>query len=241
MKLLLISNSTNYGEEYLSYPKDEIRRFLGEKRINALFIPYAGVTISYDDYAGKVRNRFNEIGHELRSIHTYPDPVPAVRKANAIVVGGGNTFMLAFMLHKLGILSEIRDKALNECPFIGWSAGANIASPTICTTNDMPIIQPASFNSLGLVPFQINPHYTDFNPPGHAGETRQARLEEFLEINQEKTVIGLREGSILKIIDTHVELSGEKNISIFSFGKAVQELPPGSNLNFLMELPHPED
>jgi dipeptidase E len=235
MKLLLISNSTNYGEEYLSYPKSEIKNFLGKTRINALFIPYAGVTISYDEYAAKVRNRFNEIGHDIKSIHTYPDPVLAVRSADAIVVGGGNTFMLAFMLHKLGLISEIRDKVLSECPFIGWSAGANVASPTICTTNDMPIIQPASFDALGLVPFQINPHYTDFIQPGHAGETRQARIEEFLEINREKKVIGLREGCMLKINDNTVDLIGEKNICIFTFGQMTHELPPGSNLNFLME------
>jgi len=159
MKLLLISNSTNPGEQYLDYPKQNIREFLGEKHIKALFIPYAAVTFSYDDYEQKVRDRFREAGHDIISIHHYTDPVVAVRKASAIVVGGGNTWMLLKLLHDHRLIEPVREKVLAGTPYIGWSAGSNVACPTIMTTNDMPVAEPSSFKAFNLIPFQINPHY----------------------------------------------------------------------------------
>ena len=178
MKLLLISNSTNAGEEYLDYPKYNIKKFLGDKPVKALFIPYAAVTFSFDDYEAKVANRFKELGHDVVSIHRFSDPVKAVEEAEAIVVGGGNTWQLLKMTQDNGLIEPIRKKVLGGTPYIGWSAGSNMACPTLRTTNDMPIIEPDTFNALKLISFQINPHYLDANPDGHAGETREQRIEE---------------------------------------------------------------
>ena len=196
MRLLLISNSTNPGEQYLDYPKQNIREFLGDKHIKALFIPYAAVTFSYDDYELKVRDRFREVGHDIISIHHYTDPVSAVQKASAIVVGGGNTWMLLKLLHDHKLIEPVREKILAGTPYIGWSAGSNVACPTIRTTNDMPVAEPSSFRAFNLIPFQINPHYLDANPAGHAGETREQRIEEFIEVNPGIWVAGLREGTM---------------------------------------------
>jgi len=176
MRLLLISNSTNAGEAYLDYPKHQIREFLGSHSLNCLFIPYAGVTISFDDYEARVQERFAEVGHTVTSIHHAPDPVHAVEEADAIVVGGGNTFQLIKMIQDMGLIEPVRKKIMAGTPYVGWSAGSNVTCPTIRTTNDMPILEPDSFSAFNLVPFQINPHYTDKNPPGHAGETREDRI-----------------------------------------------------------------
>ncbi|PKP20618.1 MAG: dipeptidase PepE, partial [Bacteroidetes bacterium HGW-Bacteroidetes-21] len=192
MRLLLISNSTNAGEAYLNYPKHNIKAFLGEKPVKALFIPYAGVTFSFDDYEAKVKSRFNEIGHDIVSIHHFANPVEAVENAEAIVVGGGNTFHLLKLIHENGLTEPVRKKVLAGMPFIGWSAGSNVACPTIMTTNDMPICDPKGFDAFNFVPFQINPHYLDAHPDGHAGETREQRLEEFIIANPETYVLGLR-------------------------------------------------
>ena len=138
----MISNSTMAGEAYLDYPKYHIRDFLGKDRVKCLFIPYAGVTISFDDYEARVRERFAEIGHDVRSIHHATDPVAAVEKAEAIVVGGGNTFQLIKMIQDFGLIEAVRKKVLGGTPFVGWSAGSNVCCPTIRTTNDMPILEP---------------------------------------------------------------------------------------------------
>ncbi len=234
MRLLLISNSTNAGEAYLDYPKNEIRNFLGEKRVTGLFLPYAGVTMTFDDYAEKVKNRFNEVGHDIRSIHEFSDPVKAVREAEAIIVGGGNTFHLIKMIRENGLIGPVREKVLNGTPYIGWSAGSNMACPTIRTTNDMPIVQPDSFDAFHLVPFQINPHYLDSNPDGHAGETREDRISEFLVVNQQMTVLGLREGCILHIQDGSMKLIGSKPVRIFRFGKDPVEMHAGEDLSMFL-------
>ena len=158
MRLLLISNSTNAGEEYLDYPKEEIGRFLGEKSVKALFIPYAAVTFSFSDYEKKVQNRFREVGHDIESIHNYSDPVKAIEEAEAIVVGGGNTWQLLKIIIDNRLIEPVRNKVFEGTPYIGWSAGSNMACPTIRTTNDMPILEPGAFNAFSLIPFQINPH-----------------------------------------------------------------------------------
>jgi len=224
MRLLLISNSTNAGEAYLDYPKFNIRDFLGEKPVDCLFIPYAGVTISFDDYEQRVKDRFQEVGHKVHSIHHAADPVKAVEEAEAIVVGGGNTFQLIKMIQDNGLIEAVRSKVLSGTPFVGWSAGSNVCCPTICTTNDMPILEPSSFNAFNLVPFQINPHYTDKNPPGHAGETREDRIMEFLAANKSTTVLGLREGCMFLVEDKNMKLIGENPVRLFRYEKEGVEL-----------------
>lgn len=234
MKLLLISNSTNAGEEYLDYPKYNIKEFLGEKPVKALFIPYAGVTFSFDDYEAKVSNRFKEIGHDIVSIHHSKDPVKAVEEAEAIVIGGGNTWQLLKMTQDNGLIEPIRKKVLGGTPYIGWSAGSNMACPSLRTTNDMPIIEPDSFNSLNLISFQINPHYLDANPDGHAGETREQRIQEFLEINPDLYVVGLREGTMLRLEGKVLNLIGPRDMRIFRKGDSPYEVNTGSDLSFLL-------
>lgn len=236
MKLLLISNSTMPGEPYLDYPKYEIQKFLGKKSITALFIPYAAVTFSFDKYCEKVEERFAEIGHHIIGIHTYENPVKAIEQAEAIVVGGGNTWQLVRMMHERKLMNPIRERVFNETPYIGWSAGANVACPALRTTNDMPIIDPLGFECIGLVPFQINPHYLDANPEGHAGETREQRINEFLEINPDMYVAGLREGTMLKLENEHLKLVGKRSCRIFKKGKEPQELSSDDNFNFLLKL-----
>jgi dipeptidase E len=234
MRLLLISNSTNAGEAYLEYPKQNIKEFLGEKIKKVLFVPYAAVTFSFDDYAQKVQTRFSEIGIEVASIHTFKNPIEAVQNAEAIVVGGGNTFHLTKLLQENNLISAIREKVLGGTPFVGWSAGSNVACPTICTTNDMPIVQPQSFSVLNLVKFQINPHYLDANPDGHAGETREQRIEEFIEANKNVYVVGLREGTMLKIENQQIKLIGKRSARIFKFGTQPVELNSSDDFGFLM-------
>ncbi|MRR23328.1 dipeptidase PepE [bacterium] len=235
MRLLLISNSTNAGEAYLDYPKRNIRDFLGTKKVKALFIPYAAVTFSYDEYEEKVRNRFQEVGHDVVSIHRFRDPVKAVTEAPAIVVGGGNTWMLLRCLREKKLIGPVRSKVLGGTPYIGWSAGSNVTCPTIMTTNDMPVTAPSSFRAFGLIPFQINPHYLDANPAGHAGETREQRIQEFIEVNREVYVAGLREGTMFLVEDKKLSLIGPRNARIFRYGSDPSEVKPGSDLSFLLE------
>jgi dipeptidase E len=150
------------------------------------------------------------------------------------MVGGGNTFHLVSCMHEYGIMDAIRRKIQRGMPFVGWSAGANVACPTMKTTNDMPICEPPSFNGLKMVPFQINPHYLDANPAGHAGETREQRIQEFLIVNKEMTVVGLREGCLLEITGDSMKLVGKRPLRIFRFGKEPVEAEPGDNLDFLL-------
>lgn len=233
MRLLLFSNSTNAGEEYLEYPMPFIKDFLGEKRLKAIFIPYAGVALSYDDYEIKVKARFNQFGLEIKSIHHYQDPVEAIESSQAIVVGGGNTFHLTAMLQAKGLIEAIRNRVLEGIPYIGWSAGSNITCPTICTTNDMPIVQPENFKALNLIRFQINPHYLDANPDGHAGETREMRINEYIAINRYVYVAGLREGTMLTIDDGKIKFQGNVTMRVFKYGTAPHEYGPGDDLEFL--------
>jgi len=224
MRLLLISNSTNPGEPYLDYPKHQIKDFLGTQKVDCLFIPFAGVTFSFDDYEKKVKERFEEVGHTIHSIHHSPDPAAAVEEAEAIVVGGGNTFQLIKMIQDQELIEPVRKKVLAGTPYVGWSAGSNVCCPTIRTTNDMPILEPQGFHAFNLVPFQINPHYTDKNPPGHAGETREDRIMEYLAANPGDTVLGLREGCMFLIEGSRMSLIGEHTARCFRQGVAPVEL-----------------
>jgi dipeptidase E len=234
-RLLLLSNSTNYGEEYLRHPLSAIRSFLGEGCKRVLFVPFAGVRMSYDDYAAKVRERFREIGYELDSVHESGDAARAVAEAEAIAVGGGNTFHLLRGLYEANLLEVIRARVSNGTPYVGWSAGSNVACPTIKTTNDMPVVEPPSFDALSLVPFQINPHYTEAVVPNHNGETRKERLLEFIEANPQMTVVGLREGTALRIEGDRVSLLGDKSAVVFRKGEEPEEFGSSDSLQFLLQ------
>ncbi|MDP2423773.1 MAG: dipeptidase PepE [Bacteroidales bacterium] len=240
-RLLLISNSTNAGEEYLGWPRQLISDFMkdtGVKRL--LFLPWAGVNLadgleaSWDVYEQRVNGVFNLLGLEVYSIHKEKDPIKAVENAEAMAVGGGNTFHLVYMMHKTGILDAVKKRIGEGMHFMGWSAGANVACPTMCTTNDMPIIEPASFTCLNLVPFQINPHYLDAHAQGHGGETREQRINEFLDINREITVVGLREATALWVENNHIALKGSRPLRLFGHGKEPVEYQPGEDINFLL-------
>ena len=233
MNLLLISNSTNAGEAYLKYPIQEIAKTL-EGIDEVVFVPYAAVTFSYDEYEAKVQDRFNEIGVKVRSIHHAINKRNFIRHAKAIVIGGGNTFALLKKMQEEELLDMIFHRVKAGVPYIGWSAGSNVTCPTICTTNDMPIVQPESFRAIGLVSFQINPHYLDANPEGHAGETREQRIKEYLEANRSRYVVGLREGCMLRINDNGIELIGSRSMRVFKKGMETFEVQPGENIDFLI-------
>lgn len=236
MRLLLISNSTNPGEQYLDYPKHRIRTFLQADKVSkVIFIPYAAVSFSYDEYVAKVQQRFDEFDVRVEGIHRCANPSDAIEQAQAIVVGGGNTFHLLKNIYEAGILDAIRRKVAAGTPYAGWSAGANLACPTICTTNDMPIVQPPSFDAFNLVPFQINPHYLDHHPAGFAGETREQRIAEYIIANPHRFVAGLRESSMLLIEGDRMELIGEKTLRIFHHQRETRELIPGDVSCFLEE------
>lgn len=240
MRLLLISNSTMAGEAYLGWPRNFIKDFLKDDAKEVLFIPYAGVNLSndglqasWDAYEKRVADVYATLGYTLKSIHQFADPVQAVRDAKAIAVGGGNTFYLVYMMHKTGVMQAIRKKVLNGTPYMGWSAGSNVACPTLRTTNDMPIIEPESFDCLNILPFQINPHYLDAHPDGHGGETREQRINEFIAVNRDMTVVGLREACLLQMEGDKLELKGSHPMRIFNFGNEPYEVEPGSDLSFL--------
>lgn len=232
-RILMISNSTNAGEEYLKYPIERIGAHL--KGVNeVVFIPYAAVTFSYAEYERRVQERFNEIGVRVRSIHRAKNPLKAIREAEAICVGGGNTFALAKKMQEQGLMRAILRKVKSGTPYVGWSAGCNVCCPTICTTNDMPIVEPESFKAINAVRFQINPHYLDANPEGHAGETREQRILEYIEANPRRYVVGLREGCMLLLEDGHLELIGSRPMRIFKKGVPTYEVEPGDDLSFLL-------
>ncbi len=241
-KLLLISNSTNPGEPYLGWPRPYIKEFLDRYSVKeVLFIPFAGVSLSkegldasYDVYEQRVAGVFAELGAKLVSIHRYAEPIKAISNAQAIAVGGGNTFHLVHELHVRGLMEPIRERANNGMPYMGWSAGSNIACPTLMTTNDMPIIQPPSFNAMNLVPFQINPHYLDKNPEGHGGETREDRINEYLVINPNVTVVGLREACLLEVRDGKLLHRGSRQLRVFRANVAPTEIDSDTDVSFLL-------
>ena len=233
-RLLLISNSTNYGASFLEHTTEAIKDFLGRQVTTVLFVPFAGVRFTYDDYVTRVRARFEDMGYGLESVHAVANAPEAIKRAQALVVGGGNTFHLLRELYTRGLLEPVRERVLAGVPFIGWSAGANVACPTIKTTNDMPIVEPPSFSALGFVPFQINPHYTDAPLPQHSGETRAERLAEFVEANPQVYVVGLREGSMLRIEGLTITLMGPHHVTLFLKGQAPTDYTSMDSLEFLL-------
>jgi dipeptidase E len=235
MRLLLVSNSTNPGEEYLSWPRKAIKDFLGDIPKKALFIPYAAVTFSYDEYEAKVAKVFSALGYTITGIHHAWEPVQAVEEAEIIVIGGGNTWRLVQQMREHNLMEAIKRKVESGTPYIGWSAGSNVACPSMKTTNDMPIVDPRGLSTLNLVPFQINPHYLDAHPEGHGGETREDRIREFLEVNPDTFVLGLREACLLRREDNDLQLIGSKPVRLFKKGWNTCEIAPGEDLSFLLE------
>lgn len=233
-RLLLLSNSTNPGEPYLSWPETHIKDFLGDSVIKILFIPYAGVTITYDEYFQSVGNQLAKFGYQVDSIHQIELVEDFLSRYHAIAIGGGNTFQLASILQKKKLMAPIRKAVESGMPFIGWSAGSNITSPSIKTTNDMPIVEPESFDGLNLVPFQINPHYTEATIPNHGGESREMRLQEFIKINQNMDVIGLPEGSLLRIEGDQMRFAGKGFCKLFHYDKESQIFKDGDDLSWAL-------
>jgi dipeptidase E len=231
-RLLLISNSTQPGQGYLEHCADELVTFLAGVR-TVLFVPYA--LHDLDAYAATSRSRFAELGFELSSVHNAGDPVAAVHAADAIFVGGGNTFRLLDRMYGFGLVDAIRERVEAGAPYVGTSAGTNVACPTIKTTNDMPIVQPPTFAALNLVPFNINAHYVDRDPDvAHGGETREQRILQFHEENPEP-VLGLREQTMLRVEGDAVELRGNGvGARLFQRGEDARECRPGDRLDSLL-------
>ncbi len=211
---------------------DEVRDFLGATH-RVLFVPYA--IHDLDDYLEKVRGLMEPWGFTVDSTHETDDPQAAIADAEAIFVGGGNTFRLLDRCIAMDLMDPIRERVAAGVPYMGSSAGSNMASPTIMTTNDMPIVYPPTFEALDLIPFQINPHYVDTDPEStHKGETREQRLNEYHEMN-ELFVLGLREGSLVRREGDEVELRGTIGARLFRQGQEAEEYVPGDRLDFLLD------
>ena len=229
-RVLLISNSTLYGSGYLDHAEGEIRDFLGNAA-QVLFVPFA--LHDRSAYAAMARERFQKMGYGLESIHTAVDAQRAVNDAEAIFIGGGNTFRLLKAIYDADVLQTIQTRVAEGMPYIGSSAGANVAGPTIKTTKDMPIVQPPSFDALGLVPFQISPHFLDPDPNStHMGETQEERILQFLEEN-DTPVAGLREGAMVRVEKGSTVLKGSSGARIFRKGHDPVETNPGEQLDHL--------
>lgn len=229
-RLLLISNSTNHGQGYLDHVISEIDDFLGPVR-RLVFVPFA--LKDREGYGAKIGERLKAIGVEVRTLTADEVGRRLAQDAEAVFTGGGNTFRLLKTLQDSGLLPILRERALAGLPYIGSSAGTNIAAPTIRTTNDMPIVQPASFEALGLVPFQINPHYIDADPGStHMGETREQRLKEFHEENK-TPVVGIREGAWIRVEGDHAKLGGSRGARIFRRDQEPEERRTGESLDDL--------
>lgn len=232
MQLLLLSSSRADNSEYLAPGIAHIDKILGDIR-RVLFIPYAGISVGYDDYQQMVQSALSAIDVQVDSIHQFEDPNIAVNEAQAIMIGGGNTFHLLHQLYQNQVLELIREKVKSGMPYIGWSAGSNVAGQSIRTTNDMPIIEPPSFTALNLLPFQLNPHYTDFKPAGFHGETRDMRLNEFMLLNPHTPVVGLPEGSALLLQDNQLSYVGPSYGYLF-VGGLKTAIEPGACISNLM-------
>ena len=230
-RLLLVSSSRVHGSGYLDHCESHLRElFAGARRV--LFVPHA--LADHDAYAGTARRRFEAMGFALDSIHEAEDPRRAVDQAEGVFIGGGNTFRLLHALYSLDLLEPLRRRAGEGMPYMGTSAGSNVACATIMTTNDMPIIYPPSFEALGLVPFNINPHYLDPDPAStHKGETRETRIREFHEVNA-APVVGLREGAMLRVRGSGMVLLGAVGGKLFRQGREPQEIVDGQALSALL-------
>lgn len=233
-QLLLLSNSRDGQGRFLHHVRDELAaHFAGVRTIT--FVPYASVIGGWDAYTTLVRETFASMNIAVESMHDAPNALAQVVNAEAIAIGGGNTFHLAAHIQRAGILSALRERVLAGAPYLGWSAGSVIACPTIQTTNDMPIAQPDTFQALGLVGFQINAHFTDVHPPGFQGETRRQRLAEFVATNRDVSVVGLPEGTWLDVRGAAVALQGAFNAPVFRYATEERVLRTGEDAGAELE------
>ena len=230
MNILLASTSTLYGGKYLEYIKSEIAElFTGIDEI--VFIPFARPGgVSHDDYTQKVKEFFAQLNIKVKGLHEFDNPKSALYDAKGFFTGGGNTFLLVKTLHELDLMLALKENVQNGKPYLGTSAGSNIGGLNMKTTNDMPIVYPPSFECMGLVPFNLNPHYLDPNPDlKHNGETRETRIQEFLTQNDTK-VVGLREGNWIRKIGNRITVEGKETTRIFENDKEPYEIMSGTEL-----------
>ncbi|WP_294820057.1 dipeptidase PepE [uncultured Flavobacterium sp.] len=232
-KLIIASTSTLHGGNYLEYLRPVLAGHF-KKCSSLLFIPYARPGgISHDDYTQRVAAFFAQLNITVKGVHEFEDPASAVASAEALFTGGGNTFLLVTQLYKTGVMTALKNAIENGTPYLGSSAGSNICGLTMQTTNDMPIIYPPSFKTLGAINFNLNPHYLDPQPGSvHMGETRETRIKEFHQFNPQP-VLGLREGSWLEVKGNSVLLKGDLPARLFRQGNKPEELEPGSDLSWL--------
>ena len=231
--LLIASTSTLFDGEYLSYLIPELKLHF-KNCATLLFIPFARPGgISHDEYTNKARNFFDQFGIKVQGLHEFENPIEAVENANGIFTGGGNTFLLVSQLYHFNVMQKLKETLLAGIPYLGTSAGSNIAGISMQNTNDMPIIYPPSFDTLSLLPFNLNPHYSDPDvQSNHMGETRETRIKEFHTLN-DTAVLGLREGSWLAVLGDDIILKGKLKARLFTKNKLPEELEPETNLNFL--------
>lgn len=231
-KVLALSSSRVGGGAYLEAAAPLIKNFLGDALLHIAFVPFASVD-GYDDYINKVEEGLTALQHSIQLAEPR-NAKKVIEECDAIMIGGGNTFKLLHDLYKLDLVQLIREKVEAGTPYIGWSAGSNLCGPTICTTNDMPIIQPKSFEAFGFFPFQINPHYYNVVMKDFHGETRDQRLEEFLKLNPTKRILCLPEGTAVKMEDGEAMFSGIADGVCMSWKKdaVIKEvLSSGTNLS----------
>ncbi len=227
-RLLLMSSSRKGNMGYLEHATDQLTTLLQGKIRQVLFIPYAAVTFSFDDFEARVKPVYANLGVDLVSIHHFADAAHAVEQAEALAVGGGNTFALLKRLYDNKLVEAVRQRVDAGMPYMGWSAGTNVACPTIRTTNDMPIVAPPSLDAFNLIPFQINPHFISGKPAGHNGETREERLEEFLVMNPSESVLAIREGSAVHVESDKACLMGDLDALVFRSGR-VETIAPNAS------------
>jgi dipeptidase E len=224
------------GEGPSEFTRGAVADFLGGRVRRAFFVPYASVVRSYEQYAARVREVFGRLADcEVVSAHEAADPRAALLGSDAVLVGGGNTFHLLRSMYEAGLVEAIRERVRGGgAAYVGWSAGSNVACPTIRTTNDMPIVEPPTLDALGLVPFQINPHYTDTRLEGHHGETRDERLLEFVHANPGVRVVGLREGTMLRVEGDRLMLVGQSPARLFVKGQEPADISRPDDLRTLL-------
>lgn len=225
MKKVLIMSSSRMGSMgYLEHAENQFRTLLGHDPVEILFIPYAAVSFSFDKYETMAGEPLAKLGYRLTSIHQCADPRAAVENAAALAVGGGNTFALLKRLYDNQLVDIIRQRVEAGMPYVGWSAGGNVAGPSVRTTNDMPIVEPPTLKALNLVPFQTNPHFISGKPVGHNGESREERLQEFLDINPNEELLALPEGTALYCEGDQGTVMGEAGVLWFRQNKVVEKL-----------------